>query len=403
MPAGTGTSPEGEPPSLVVGSSRRLQPGDLLAAPAAGRSTTSTASIVRGTSSSPASPWSVYGTPMGTSTGSSASRPETDVVTVNVGGRRFTTTMSTLCMVPDSALAAMVTHWKTRDAEGNIFLDRDPAAFGAVLACLRTPGLSIEAAAASAGASTALVSAEIRYLGLDSYLGCQDVTTPAEGQMCDVQQRLGKACAETVKQMVDSEFAAVAGPVLAKSSGLRPQPGAYPTAPIWADPSREGETSEAVDPRRLFVNVSWLSHCTTTMQQLGTIPAMLPGECVVGATSTSNRAGNNTHYNFVIVTNMCRISRCKACYTNGPCDGGKWTPWRGDPYPMTEEYVRLAGSMPGAGGFGPGPAHPDDLGQSWYNDTRRQEAEVAAKTAPVEGSIHFFERMIETYKAFHLR
>lgn len=401
MPAGTGTSPEGEPPSPAVGgSSRRLQPGDLLATPTCTAGRTST-SIVRGTtSSSPASPWSVYGTPMG-STGSSASRSETDVVTVNVGGRRFTTTMSTLCMVPDSALAAMVTHWKTRDAEGNIFLDRDPAAFGAVLACLRTPGLSIEAAAASAGASTALVSAEIRYLGLDSYLGCQDVTT-AEGHMCDVQQRLGKACAETVKQMVDNEFAAVAGPVLAKISGLRPQPDAYPAAPIWADPSREGETSEAVDPRRLFVNVSWLSNCTTTMQQLGTIPAMLPGECVVGATSTSNREGNNTFYNFVIVTNMCRISRCKACYTNGPCDGGKSTPWRGDPYPMTEEYVRLAGSMPGAGGFGPGPAHPDDLGGSWYNDTRRQEPEVAAKTA-VEGSIHFFERMIETYKAFHLR
>ncbi len=60
------------------------------------------------------------------------------VVTVNVGGTLFTTRRSTLAVVPDSFLSALLSDRfrADRDAAGHVFIDRDPRLFGHVLAWL---------------------------------------------------------------------------------------------------------------------------------------------------------------------------------------------------------------------------------------------------------------------------
>lgn len=65
-----------------------------------------------------------------------------DIVRLNVGGQHFVTTRATLCAVEDSMLAKMF-HCESQFAEpaeitkGEIFLDRNPAAFLHVLDFLR--------------------------------------------------------------------------------------------------------------------------------------------------------------------------------------------------------------------------------------------------------------------------
>lgn len=61
---------------------------------------------------------------------------------LNVGGKRLSTTLETLCLIPGSRLARMLGHGMSEanvgcDDEGRIFLDWDPALFQAVLRALR--------------------------------------------------------------------------------------------------------------------------------------------------------------------------------------------------------------------------------------------------------------------------
>jgi len=55
----------------------------------------------------------------------------TNIVRINVGGRLFTTRLSTLCSVAGSFLDAMFSgrHAVDTDSDGNIFIDRNPAHF----------------------------------------------------------------------------------------------------------------------------------------------------------------------------------------------------------------------------------------------------------------------------------
>ncbi len=64
------------------------------------------------------------------------------VVTLNVGGQLFTTRRSTLAAVEGSFLAALLSERfrADRDAQGNLFIDRDPAFFAHILAWLVRDG-----------------------------------------------------------------------------------------------------------------------------------------------------------------------------------------------------------------------------------------------------------------------
>lgn len=61
------------------------------------------------------------------------------IVRLNVGGKFFTTSRSTLTQYPESMFGAMFSgrHQLALDEEGRVFIDRDPKAFQYVLAFLR--------------------------------------------------------------------------------------------------------------------------------------------------------------------------------------------------------------------------------------------------------------------------
>ena len=65
-----------------------------------------------------------------------------DIIHLNVGGQKFTTTRSTLCQVEGSLLASMFSgRWEdsvVRDQDGAVFFDFDPQYFGLILSYLRT-------------------------------------------------------------------------------------------------------------------------------------------------------------------------------------------------------------------------------------------------------------------------
>ena len=65
-----------------------------------------------------------------------------DIIPLNVGGKKFTTTRSTLCQVEGSLLATMFTgRWEDgvkRDKDGAVFFDFNPKHFGYILEYLRT-------------------------------------------------------------------------------------------------------------------------------------------------------------------------------------------------------------------------------------------------------------------------
>lgn len=100
----------------------------------------------------------------------SATGPDDDpdeVVELNVGGTVFTTLRATLAAFESSRLEAMLSgRWRVpRDAAGRVFVDRDPALFGRVLAFLRDPAAGVELPAESTPACDALV-AEFEWYGL---------------------------------------------------------------------------------------------------------------------------------------------------------------------------------------------------------------------------------------------
>ena len=68
------------------------------------------------------------------------------IISLNVGGSIFTTTVATLTQYPDSMLAAMFDPESERppavtDKEGNFFIDRDPKPFEVILSFLRSARL----------------------------------------------------------------------------------------------------------------------------------------------------------------------------------------------------------------------------------------------------------------------
>ena len=308
-----------------------------------------------------------------------AARPS-DVITINVGGRKFTTTRSTLCMVPDSVLAAVLLRWESVDEEGCLFLDRDPDVFAAVLSCLRNPALQARDAAKAASVSMPMLSAEVHYLGLASIISCDDtVERVLADNIRAAQDVVSSACASGVKDLVDEAFAAVAAPLLANVS--RPGPGRQSAAYYPAEPQLMDAdfTPDLVG-----------GNGNTAKENYDARPPMLDGECIVGAvTSKDCSADHYKQYRCAVVTNFCRVSKCYASYNgNGgmtTCHG--WSAWKGDPYPMTEEYVRLAGAMP--------PVWGD------HTNIYEGEADEYGQTTRKTGAEVFFDRMVAIYKAHH--
>lgn len=68
-----------------------------------------------------------------------------DIINLNVGGTKFSTSRQTLCSVPDSFFSSLLSGRipSCRDEHGFIFIDRDPKYFAIILNFLRTKELYI--------------------------------------------------------------------------------------------------------------------------------------------------------------------------------------------------------------------------------------------------------------------
>jgi hypothetical protein len=66
-----------------------------------------------------------------------------DIINLNVGGQRFSTSRQTLTWISDSFFTAMLSGLisTNRDEQGYIFIDRDPKLFSIILNYLRTKEL----------------------------------------------------------------------------------------------------------------------------------------------------------------------------------------------------------------------------------------------------------------------
>jgi hypothetical protein len=66
-----------------------------------------------------------------------------DIINLNVGGQRFSTSRQTLTWIPDSFFTSMLNGLisTNRDEQGYIFIDRDPKLFSIILNYLRTKEL----------------------------------------------------------------------------------------------------------------------------------------------------------------------------------------------------------------------------------------------------------------------
>lgn len=98
--------------------------------------------------------------------------PESEVVTVNCGGRKYMVQITTLAKYPDTFLGRLATGQidfdnLPRDQAGNLFLDRDQDVFGAVLNYYRTDGKVLER---GSNTSQAMWNAELSFYGLDNLI-----------------------------------------------------------------------------------------------------------------------------------------------------------------------------------------------------------------------------------------
>ena len=68
-----------------------------------------------------------------------------DIINLNVGGSRFSTSRQTLCSVPDSFFSSLLSGRipTCRDETGALFIDRDPDLFKKILSFLRTKELDL--------------------------------------------------------------------------------------------------------------------------------------------------------------------------------------------------------------------------------------------------------------------
>ncbi|XP_066910884.1 BTB/POZ domain-containing protein KCTD3-like [Clytia hemisphaerica] len=90
------------------------------------------------------------------------SYPDAEIINLNVGGRKFATSRSTLTWIPDSFFSCLLSGRipSVKDENGAYFIDRDPESFVPVLNFLRTKDLNLN------GIDPKIVLHEAQYFGI---------------------------------------------------------------------------------------------------------------------------------------------------------------------------------------------------------------------------------------------
>ena len=126
-----------------------------------------------------------------------------EVITLNVGGTLFTTTMATLTKYPNSLLAAMFEPGSERpparkDKEGNFFIDGEPKPFETILRFLRRGKLTEDID----GCTLEKLELEADYYGLEELLKIIGERKKAEERKKKAEERKEK---EKVKKRKNEE------------------------------------------------------------------------------------------------------------------------------------------------------------------------------------------------------
>ena len=130
-----------------------------------------------------------------------------EVISLNVGGTIFTTTVSTLTQYPDSMLAAMFDPESERppareDGQGNYFIDGEPEPFKFILRFLRRGKLSEDIV----GCSLEQVEWEADYFGLGELLKIIGERKKAEKRRAEEKEieECEEKAAEMRKRLADA-------------------------------------------------------------------------------------------------------------------------------------------------------------------------------------------------------
>ncbi|CAH1241774.1 KCTD7 [Branchiostoma lanceolatum] len=169
-----------------------------------------------------------------------------NVVPLNVGGRHFSTFLSTLLRHEDSMLAAMFSgrHQVERDKDGRYFIDRDGSAFAHILEFLRHAKLPPPDHARE-------VYVEAQYFGLqvlsDKLAHFKDVREEIASKEQLFKYQDIEALAERVLKAVPPVITGTSKVALLMDSG-------------WKARSKVGDVVPNVVPARFLENTTWQTH-----------------------------------------------------------------------------------------------------------------------------------------------
>ncbi|KTF85739.1 hypothetical protein cypCar_00006735 [Cyprinus carpio] len=186
-------------------------------------------------------------------TGNSSTFGLGDIIQLNVGGTRFSTSRQTLTWIPDSFFSSLLSGRIStlRDETGAIFIDRDPTAFAPILNFLRTKELDLR------GVNISILRHEAEFYGITPLvrrlLLCEELERSSCGSVL-FHGYLPPPALPARSSVGGGQAAAVAGPE--ERSGPSGAEGGYPRSCPQSSlpgPSEADGPQRLVDPRKVLI------------------------------------------------------------------------------------------------------------------------------------------------------
>ncbi|KAL0969311.1 hypothetical protein UPYG_G00225380 [Umbra pygmaea] len=176
-----------------------------------------------------------------------------EIIQLNVGGTRFSTSRQTLMWIPDSFFSSLLSGRIStlRDETGAIFIDRDPTAFAPILNFLRTKELDLR------GVNINILRHEAEFYGITPLVRRLLLCEEIERSSCGSVLFHGYLPPPALPGRKSSPAPAASGPSPEDRAGPSGAEGGFPrTCPSFPGPSGpEGvhRMGTAVDPRKVLI------------------------------------------------------------------------------------------------------------------------------------------------------
>ncbi|KAJ3594202.1 hypothetical protein NHX12_006533 [Muraenolepis orangiensis] len=195
---------------------------------------------------------------MASNVSSTAASGMGEIIQLNVGGTRFSTSRQTLMWIPDSFFSSLLSGRIStlRDETGAIFIDRDPTAFAPILNFLRTKELDLR------GVNVSVLRHEAEFYGITPLVRRLLLCEELDRSSCGSVLFHGYLPPPVVPARKSSTVSPVPGPgpedrpapTGAEGGFSRTCPSTHPALP--GPPQPEGDTQRlvpAVDPRKVLI------------------------------------------------------------------------------------------------------------------------------------------------------